>query len=162
LGRIHALTAAYALLSREGWSQIPLREIPDAGIAAVYVRRAGEYLGGRAAGLAATARRAGPGDGGARIDHERSQYGALSVAEGNVEVAWDVKTGVGLDQLVLTWVERNGPPVTPPEHRGFGMTLIERAFAHDVGGAARVCFQPEGVVATLRAPLPGKTNKGPS
>jgi two-component sensor histidine kinase len=79
------------------------------------------------------------------------KFGALSVPEGKVEVDW-----TGGEMLALTWVERNGPPVTRPERRGFGMTLIERVFAHDAGGQANIDFRPEGVVATLRAPLPEK------
>jgi two-component sensor histidine kinase len=61
--------------------------------------------------------------------------------------------------LELVWVERNGPPVTAPDHHGFGTTLINRAFAHDAGGDAEIEFLPEGVVATLRAPLTHKLYK---
>jgi hypothetical protein len=35
------------------------------------------------------------------------------------------------------------------------MTLVERSFAYDVSGAVDIIFAPEGVTATLRAPLPG-------
>ncbi len=42
------------------------------------------------------------------------------------------------------------------------MTLIERAFAHDVQGEAEVTFLPEGVVATLIAPLPKLQEHVPS
>jgi len=98
------------------------------------------------------------------------KYGALSVPEGNVAITWTVekadgekavgeKAAVG-DRLVFQWVERNGPAVTTPDHRGFGMTLIERGFAYDVGGDADVAFASEGVVATLRAPFPAKHNEG--
>jgi two-component sensor histidine kinase len=61
----------------------------------------------------------------------------------------------------MKWVERNGPRVSIPDHRGFGMTLIERGFAHDVGGEVEIEFPQEGIVVTLRAPLPGKTHKAP-
>jgi two-component system, chemotaxis family, sensor kinase Cph1 len=54
---------------------------------------------------------------------------------------------------VLDWVERNGPPVSPPERYGFGMTLIERGLAHDLSGEVKVEFEPTGVRARLRAPL---------
>jgi two-component sensor histidine kinase len=84
------------------------------------------------------------------------KYGALSVPEGTVSVSWSVDP----DRLVLLWVERNGPAVVKPERPGFGMTLIERGFAHDVGGDAVVDFQPEGVVALLRAPLPVLGHEG--
>jgi two-component sensor histidine kinase len=47
-----------------------------------------------------------------------------------------------------------------PDRTGFGMTLIERSFAYDVSGAVNVDFAPEGVTATLRAPLGGVTREG--
>jgi two-component sensor histidine kinase len=83
----------------------------------------------------------------------------LSIPEGNVEIGWSVTKDADNDQLVLQWIEQNGPPVRPPDHRGFGMTLIERGFSYDAGGEAKVDFKPEGVVATLRAPLPRKQRK---
>ena len=42
--------------------------------------------------------------------------------------------------------------MTEPTRRGFGMTLIERGFAHELSGEATVTFAREGVVARLRAP----------
>jgi hypothetical protein len=39
------------------------------------------------------------------------------------------------------------------------MTLIERSFAHDVSGTVKVDFAPEGVTATLCAPLGGAAQK---
>ena len=41
------------------------------------------------------------------------------------------------------------------------MTLVERAFAHDVGGEADVDFRPEGVIATMRAPLTDSAQGNP-
>jgi hypothetical protein len=40
--------------------------------------------------------------------------------------------------------------------------LIERSFARDVQGEAEVSFLPEGVVATLVAPLPDQKKSVPS
>jgi two-component sensor histidine kinase len=61
---------------------------------------------------------------------------------------------------VLQWTERNGPTVVKPLRRGFGMTLVERAFGHDVEGEASIDFRPDGVVATMRVPLPGEHPAG--
>ena len=87
------------------------------------------------------------------------KYGSLSVPDGTVAIAWTIEKRGGDDWLVLQWVERNGPLVTAPDHRGFGMTLIERGFAHDVGGEAKIEFAATGVIATLSAPLSVKTQK---
>ena len=40
-----------------------------------------------------------------------------------------------------------------PAKRGFGSMLIERALGHDLSGKATIEFLPEGVRATVRAPL---------
>jgi two-component sensor histidine kinase len=54
----------------------------------------------------------------------------------------------------LDWSESGGPPVTPPppERRGFGVRLLERGTAHDLGPDAevRLTFATEGVQAVLR------------
>ena len=84
------------------------------------------------------------------------KFGALSVVEGSVAITWATDHGVDGEDLVLDWVERNGPPVTPPEHYGFGMTLIERGLSYDLSGEVKVEFAPAGVKATLRAPLRGR------
>jgi two-component system CheB/CheR fusion protein len=158
LGRIHALTAAYALLSRDGWAPVPVREILleelKGGRANAVINGPLVLLEPRAAltlGMAAH-----------ELTTNAVKYGALSVPGGNVGITWSVETTERHDRLVLKWVERNGPPVTPPARRGFGLTLIERGFAHDVGGDCEVSFEPEGVVATLRAPLPAPAWRGPS
>lgn len=159
LGRIHALTAAYTLLSRDGWSPIPLREI--------LLEDLKPFMAGEQQNVVLTGPpvqlqpRAALALGMAvhELTTNAAKYGALSVTEGDIEINWSVEKSAGGDRLVLKWVERNGPPVTVPAHRGFGMTLIERSFAYDVGGEAKVDFDPKGVIATLVAPLPGKTRK---
>jgi two-component sensor histidine kinase len=90
------------------------------------------------------------------------KFGALSTPDGKVDISWTIRKNASGVALVLKWVEQNGPPVTPPDRRGFGMTLIERAFAHDVEGEAEVGFLPGGVVATLIAPLPEQQERVPS
>ena len=37
--------------------------------------------------------------------------------------------------------------------RGFGSRLIERGLALELGGEARIVFEPAGVVCTVDAPL---------
>lgn len=78
-----------------------------------------------------------------------SKYGALSSVKGGVDIAWTAADG----QLEIVWAERNGPPVKPPSHSGFGLRLIGRALAHDLGAAADLKFAPNGVVAVLRSPI---------
>jgi two-component sensor histidine kinase len=81
------------------------------------------------------------------------KYGALSTPDGIVRVSWRFDHGAERPQFVLTWVEENGPNVIEPSTRGFGMTLIERGFAHELSGEASIAFSASGVRAMLSAPL---------
>jgi two-component sensor histidine kinase len=47
--------------------------------------------------------------------------------------------------------ESGGPPVRPPDRKGFGSRLIEQSLA-GVGGSARVEYGPAGLVCTLECP----------
>ncbi|WP_144404417.1 hypothetical protein [Belnapia sp. F-4-1] len=55
-------------------------------------------------------------------------------------------------------IEAGGPPVMrPPDRRGSGTRLPERALAHDLGsgGAVELRFEPAGVLAAVRfVPVP--------
>jgi two-component system CheB/CheR fusion protein len=171
LGRIHALTAAYALLSRDRWAPIQLREIVMQELRPFLAHeRSNVVMTGGAVPLEPRVALA-LGMAVHELTTNAVKYGALSVPEGNVAITWTVEKAAGEkavgekaagekaadgDRLVFQWIERNGPAVTTPDHRGFGMTLIERGFAYDVGGEADVAFASEGVVATLRAPFPAK------
>ena len=77
-----------------------------------------------------------------------SKYGALSVAEGWIEVEWDF-TDRGLR---LVWSERGGPEVAPPASRGFGSVLIERSLSHVLEADSHIRFEPGGVVAEIVLP----------
>lgn len=159
LGRIHALTAAYALLSREGWSPVALREILMEELRPFLDGdRANAVLSGPPVPL--TPRVALTwGMAVHELTTNAVKYGALSVPGGSVGISWSVEVRPDARLLVVKWIERNGPPVTASGHRGFGMTLIERGFAHDLGGEARIDFCSGGVNATLQAPLPAATRE---
>jgi PAS domain S-box-containing protein len=71
------------------------------------------------------------------------KYGALSNGSGQVGVVWELSQD---NRLQLRWQETGGPPVKPPERKGFGSRLIEWAFD---GGGSRLEFAPEGVTCTV-------------
>jgi len=79
------------------------------------------------------------------------KYGALSNGSGQVSIAWEVPLSEK-PQLRLVWRESGGPLVKPPERKGFGSTLIGRAF-EDERSDARIAFDPQGVICTLRLGL---------
>ncbi len=82
-----------------------------------------------------------------------AKYGALSNQIGRVSISWkiDVEDGGG-PIFELKWIERGGPPVSVPERKGFGTTVIQRVAGQSLNGSARLDYLPEGVVWVLRAP----------
>jgi two-component sensor histidine kinase len=76
------------------------------------------------------------------------KYGALSNAQGTVDLSWRISPVADGRILKLEWREQGGPSVNPPGRKGFGSTLIERAVQQERG---KSCFEfrPEGVVCSL-------------
>ena len=81
------------------------------------------------------------------------KYGALSIAEGRVRVAWRLLEEGDGQRVVFTWEERGGPAVEPPEASGFGTRLIEHVFAYDLHGEAELGFRPEGLRVDASFPV---------
>ncbi|MCJ8144624.1 sensor histidine kinase [Ancylobacter sp. A5.8] len=81
------------------------------------------------------------------------KYGALSTPSGAVRLSWNAGTP-GTEQLFrLHWEEKDGPLVQPPQRRGFGSRLVERALSADFGGQVEVSYDPAGVRVELMAPM---------
>ncbi|MFN0262977.1 HWE histidine kinase domain-containing protein [Tepidamorphus sp. 3E244] len=78
-----------------------------------------------------------------------AKYGALSDRSGMVEVDLTVRDDGALD---IGWLEKNGPPVKPPERRGFGTTIIERAVPYELHGEASIDYATSGVTAKFVVP----------
>ena len=78
-----------------------------------------------------------------------AKYGALSSEKGIVSIRWRLER----ERLRLEWKEKDGPQVTAPPARGFGSRLIERGLANDLGGTARLYFEPDGVRCAIDASL---------
>jgi len=84
------------------------------------------------------------------------KYGALSSPQGTVAIEWALSAEQDLE---LVWRERNGPPVAPPERKGFGHVVIERMAARSVGGRSALTFAPDGVVWTMNVPAAHLTTR---
>lgn len=97
------------------------------------------------------------------------KYGALSVPQGAISIAWRTEGSGHEDSIVLEWREHDGPAVTPPSHQGQGTRFIERSIAHELNGTASMDFAPDGLHATLsfpaaavilpKSPLPASTER---
>ena len=146
--RLMALSRAHSMLTAQNWEGASLDRV---------VRDATEYLSedqsrfavaGAEVWLAPRAALAL-----ALAFHELStnaaKYGALASERGTVSIGWQVADGA----LRIEWKESGGPLVVAPERRGFGSRLIERGLAADLGGSARLTFEPDGLACTIEAAL---------
>jgi two-component sensor histidine kinase len=146
--RLVALGRAHELLTRESWQGAPLREVVDTVIGPLAGSDQSRFaiggpdveLGPRHA-LSLT-----------MVLHELCtnavKYGALSVPGGRVSILWS-SDGREVD---MTWEESGGPPVRPPERRGFGTKLIKGSLRAGLGGT-ELDFPSTGVVCRIRLDL---------
>lgn len=82
-----------------------------------------------------------------------AKYGPLSNDIGTVTLAWSVDGDGDDGVLAVSWREQGGPPVTPPERKGFGSVLIERSLRSYFSGKAATDYRPDGLVFELEARL---------
>jgi two-component sensor histidine kinase len=147
--RLHALEQAHTILVKRDWTSGDLRSIavatlaPHATVGQVSIQGADFELNPVAAVSLSL------------LLHELAtnalKYGALSMPQGRVDIAWH-RIGSGAEtDLVLTWTESGGPTVRPPTSKGFGTRLISSGLAGT--RQADLVFKPTGLQATFKAPL---------
>jgi PAS domain S-box-containing protein len=81
-----------------------------------------------------------------------AKYGALSVPEGRVSIAWRQLPEADGNGVELDWVESGGPAVEMPAHRGFGSMVIERNLALGLDTKVELAFLAEGVRCRILLP----------
>ena len=154
VARLMALANAQDLLTLERWNRAPVHEVVDRALRPFEARHNARFL------------TKGPDD--AWVDAQRAsllamalhelgtnavKYGALSNGHGVVSLTWEIAGEEEDGQSVrLTWRELGGPPVVPPERKGFGSFLIERALQGG-GGNAKLDFNPNGLICALEVAL---------
>jgi two-component sensor histidine kinase/CheY-like chemotaxis protein len=144
-GRLKSMSSAHDLLSAARWRGATLARIAAAelgGLAPNQTRWDGPelFLTPRAAAALSLTLH--------ELAVNAVKYGSLSVESGRVEVVWRVAPGGGFN---LEWLETGGPMTSPPEVRGFGMTLIEDVVGRELGGRATVEYKRSGVTAMIHA-----------
>jgi PAS domain S-box-containing protein len=148
-GRVNALARAHQLLAKARWEGADLRSLVEEELlpfslgdeARVWISGAPVALPPAAAQSVAMALH--------ELATNAAKYGALSTAEGRVEVSWS-RDAEGA--LTLSWRELGGPPVRAPNRHGLGTRLLGRALAGTVGGGTRLDWRPEGLVCVLSLP----------
>lgn len=153
LGRLQVLSDAHDLLFQANWGDTELRKVLERTLQPFEAApQSGVDLEGPAVMIpprsAVTL---------SLVLHElatnAAKYGALSVEGGRVLVGWDVSPAADGRVVTLRWRETGGPPVTPPERRGFGRTLIERGAAYELDGESRLSYPRTGVECEISFPL---------
>lgn len=76
------------------------------------------------------------------------RHGALSATGGRVTLDWRLEDG----EVAIDWQEAGGPVAEAPRRRGFGLRMIERALASDLGAKVTMGFGGEGFRLAVRAP----------
>jgi two-component sensor histidine kinase len=139
LERITALGRAHSILADSSWSGASIRTVVEralrphvthpeqVSVNGPELRLSAEHALSLALGIHELATNA-------------LKYGALSVEGGHVSVCWEAT-----DQFRLSWIERNGPTVTPPERRGFGSRLLEEVLAGEFRGTVEITHAPKGL-----------------
>jgi PAS domain S-box-containing protein len=82
-----------------------------------------------------------------------TKHGALSRPGGQIAIHWSIEGAGSEARFKFQWQERDGPPVVPPTHQGFGRILLEKAAAQDFGAPPKIRFAPEGLSYEIDAPL---------
>lgn len=88
-----------------------------------------------------------------------AKHGALTVERGTVSVRWSIDTTKAEPIIVFQWREHGGPPVTPPNRKGFGTILLQRAVP-TAGTPPCFDYAPEGFGYEVRATLAQPINPG--
>ena len=152
--RIAALGQSHGMLIDERWSGASLKQVVDGAIGLHGARTVTDRFK-----VAGPSVRLGPRQMLAmsmalhELGTNAAKYGALSVPNGRVEIAWTTTRRSNSRWLRLHWQELGGPPVLPPTRRGFGSKLIKRALKEALDGEVTLSFEPGGVTCTVQAHL---------
>jgi PAS domain S-box-containing protein len=155
--RVQAMSTVHALLSRDRWRSVDLKELLstlapasrptavtlDGPTVAVLPRQA------TALGMVLQ-----------ELFANSLKHGSLGAAQGSVEVRWSVdspgpdapdvaRENQPSQRLRLTWQERGGPPINEPIIPSIGSRLIHGLVRAQLAGEATLTYPREGVQHTL-------------
>ncbi|MCJ8056877.1 sensor histidine kinase [Shinella curvata] len=82
-----------------------------------------------------------------------AKYGALSNADGRVEITWSIERRDKAEILVASWRETGGPPISnaASERTGFGSRLIATSLS--ACGEIDLAYEPDGLVLVAESQL---------
>lgn len=150
-GRLQALSRTHELLTRGNWQSATLSDTLRAPLEAFesaenQIRLSGPELRVRPKSALTLGMVMN------ELATNAAKYGALSTPSGHVDLTWELNRSEPGPSVRLVWQEIGGRAVAPPDHRGFGLTLIERSVAHELDGEAKVEFLAQGIRCELLIP----------
>ncbi|MER8488281.1 PAS domain-containing protein [Mesorhizobium australicum] len=138
IGRLHAMSRAYGLLTRERWKEASVKELLHQEL---------EPFGIERIELDGDDVRLGPQQGLSlsmaihELATNAAKYGALSKPRGRIGVRWAMDG----DNFTLGWREKDGPPVKEPLNNGFGLNLLKGEIGYRLGGQVDTSFRKDGL-----------------
>ena len=150
-GRLKALASAHNLLTDQGWDGAAIRDIAVAALQPLApdlehrIRLEGEELQLNPQIAVALSMAL------YELATNAAKYGALSTAQGRVELSWALHP-TPEPRLLIEWRERGGPPVEVPDHQGFGTRMIKRVIGSNMRGEVDLLFAREGLECRIEAP----------
>jgi two-component sensor histidine kinase len=143
--RIQALSANQDLLIRNDWHGVEAEDLVRAQLAP-FADLIGSRIALRGRKLrlnAASAQAIG------LALHELAtnagKYGALSKDTGLLHIGWWTEG----ETFTVSWTERDGPQVCPPQRRRFGTVVMKEMAERSVGGTVDLDYAPAGVTWRL-------------
>jgi two-component sensor histidine kinase len=151
--RIAALAKIHDLLTEDYWQTAPLRQIALNELKPFAESRVPRFmLIGPSLELAADL--AVPvGMALHELTTNAIRYGALSVPAGYVQIRWNVVESDLGRRLHLEWTEFGGPPISEPQHQGFGSTLLQRVLPMQCNAQVKIRYDMKGLRFRMDAPL---------
>ena len=140
-GRIRALANAHRLFAETRWTGAELHRLIGQELAPYCEGNGRARIDGPGLMLEPNAAQAI-----AMILHELTtnavKYGALSTADGYVEVKWSEVTD---GRTTLRWIEAKGPAVNRPSRQGFGSRMMKGLVTGQLKGEIHFKWRPQGL-----------------
>lgn len=150
-GRLLALARSYDLLTHSSWSNVPLSGLAE--VALQIQSQPNPRIVLRGPEILLLPRQAvSIGMAFHELMTNALKYGALSTSTGKLTVEW-TRHEDPKPSLAITWREEGGPPVVPPDRKGFGTLLLQRTLTGDLNAEVALDFPPSGLVCSIRIPL---------
>lgn len=149
-GRLSSLAAAHTLLLAENWQSVLLEELLLSALEGHMSAGRVQLERGPSVRLSANAALS-VGMAIHELTTNATKHGALSRPAGQVRVAWRVSIGTPAT-VGIHWLERGGPPVGPPEYRGFGSRLLAQ-LGRELGATVDFQWHREGLECRIVLPV---------